>query len=72
MIKSLKLTWKIIFKSHLHNIEKGGEVLSVLGQRTYSFNIEEFEEKLRDNNEPNLGKQSLKITTKPAKKMDFY
>lgn len=41
------------------NITKDGELLNVLDEITYSFNIKDFEKKLRDNNELNLTEEEI-------------
>lgn len=48
------------------DIEKDGEVLNVLDEITYSFNIEEFEKKLRDNNELNLTEEEIQYVIELA------
>ena len=57
---------KILVNIKYINIKKCREALNVLKQRTYSFNIEEFEEKLRDNNELNLTEEEIQYVIELA------
>ena len=47
-------------------IKKGEEVLDVLDEITYSFDIKEFEKKLRDNNELNLTEEEIQYVIELA------
>lgn len=57
---------KILVNIKYINIKKCREALNVLKQRTYSFNIEEFEEKLRNNNELNLTEEEIQYIVELA------
>lgn len=48
------------------NITKDGEVLNVLDEITYSFNIKDFEKKLLDNNELNLTEEEIQYIVELA------